>query len=85
MMSFNPEESSLRMGKPHKRTDNFSNGVLSAEDNGDEIIDSSAEDCRRQLNNCLDQVEDRVPGVFDMDYCCDEYKKCMYKIGRNRP
>ncbi|CAL1265262.1 unnamed protein product [Larinioides sclopetarius] len=59
--------------------------VLSAEDNGDEIIDSSAEDCRRQLNNCLDQVEDRVPGVFDMDYCCDEYKKCMYKIGRNRP
>ncbi|KAF8794159.1 hypothetical protein HNY73_002166 [Argiope bruennichi] len=39
--------------------------VLSAEDNDDQIIDSSA--------------------VFDMDYCCDEYKKCIYKIGRNRP
>ncbi|KFM80854.1 hypothetical protein X975_03593, partial [Stegodyphus mimosarum] len=46
--------------------------------------DPLAEDCRRQLNSCLDQAEDRVPGAFDMDSCCDEYKKCMYKIGRNR-
>ncbi|GFR15240.1 uncharacterized protein TNCT_636262 [Trichonephila clavata] len=50
-----------------------------------QISDPGAEDCRRQLNNCLDQVEDRIAGVFDMDYCCDEYKKCMYKLGRNRP
>ncbi|KAG8182800.1 hypothetical protein JTE90_009113 [Oedothorax gibbosus] len=46
--------------------------------------DPLAEECRRNLNTCLDKTESRVPGAFDMDHCCDEYKKCMHRIGRNR-
>ncbi|PRD31306.1 UNVERIFIED_CONTAM: hypothetical protein NCL1_23858 [Trichonephila clavipes] len=30
-----------------------------------QINDPGAEDCRRQLNNCLDQVEDRIAGISD--------------------
>ncbi|GFT61631.1 hypothetical protein NPIL_407491 [Nephila pilipes] len=33
------------------------------ETDDDQISDPGAEDCRRQLNNCLDQVEDRISGV----------------------
>ncbi|GIY35802.1 uncharacterized protein CDAR_403982 [Caerostris darwini] len=59
--------------------------VFCQDNDDDPIVDPMAQDCRRQLNNCLDQAEDRISGVFDMDYCCEEYKKCMYRIGRNRP